>query len=72
MEKKEFYRLSLPHFQQSGQSYFVTWCLKDAVPVKALSAYKEKLYNLSSEINTLKKNKADENIINQTKRNNFV
>ena len=35
MEKKEYYRRELPHFQQPGQSYFVTWNLKDAVPAKA-------------------------------------
>ncbi len=39
MEKKEFYRKHLPHFQQSGQAYFVTWCIKDAVPPKALESY---------------------------------
>jgi len=36
MEKKEFYRKHLPHFQQAGQVYFVTWCLKDAIPPKQL------------------------------------
>ncbi|WP_167618577.1 hypothetical protein [Maribellus sediminis] len=34
--KKEFYRHNLPHFQQPGQAYFVTWILKDAVPKRAL------------------------------------
>lgn len=39
MERKEYYRTSLPHFQQPGQSYFVTWCLIDAIPPKALEKY---------------------------------
>jgi REP element-mobilizing transposase RayT len=39
MEKKEFYRHDLPHFQQPGQAYFVTWNLKDAIPPKALARY---------------------------------
>jgi len=33
MEKKEFHRHYLPHFQQPGQAYFVTWSLKDAVRI---------------------------------------
>jgi len=40
MEKKEFYRHALPHFQQPGQAYFVTWSLKDALPAKALKRSK--------------------------------
>ena len=39
MEKKESYRRHLPHFQQPGQSYFVTWCIYNAVPAKALNNY---------------------------------
>ena len=50
MEKKEFYRHYLPHFQQPGQAYFVTWCLKDAVPPKALHTYTLKLEMLKSQI----------------------
>lgn len=50
MEKKEFHRHYLPHFQQPGQAYFVTWCLKDAVPSKALLSYKQKLELLKSQI----------------------
>ena len=72
MEKKEFYRLSLPHFQQSIQSYFVTWCLKDAVLAKALPQYTEKLYNLRSEINILKKNKANKTVINQVQMEYYL
>jgi len=50
MEKKEFHRHYLPHFQQPGQAYFVTWCLKDAVPPKALHSYTQKLELLKSQI----------------------
>ena len=64
MEKKEIYRHALPHFQQPGQDYFVTWCLIDAIPPKALDYYTLKLKNLHSEIQVLKNNKAGESIIN--------
>jgi len=64
MERKEFYRHALPHFQQPGQSYFVTWCLKDAIPPKAFDYYTIKLHNLQTEIQHLKKNKADDSTIN--------
>ena len=43
MEKKESYRHMLPHFQQPGQSYFITWSLIDAVPPKALDDYTRQL-----------------------------
>lgn len=59
MEKKEFYRKHLPHFQQTGQAYFVTWCLKDAVPPKALESYTKQLKQLSSEIEIAKASKSD-------------
>ncbi len=50
MEKKEAYRHILPHFQQPGQAYFVTWNLNDAVPPKALARYTQKLETLSARI----------------------
>ena len=53
MEKKEFHRHYLPHFQQPGQAYFVTWSLKDAVPPKALQTYTQKLELLKSQIHSL-------------------
>ena len=43
MEKKEFHKANLPHFQVPGQSFFVTWNLKDAIPAKALKEYTSKL-----------------------------
>jgi REP element-mobilizing transposase RayT len=53
MEKKEFHRHYLPHFQQPGQAYFVTWCLKDAVPTKALFSHTQKMELLKSQIREL-------------------
>jgi len=67
MEKKEFYRQALPHFQQSGQAYFVTWCLKDAVPPKALEVYTHQLKELKSTIEIAKSNKVEDEIISDLK-----
>ncbi|MGD9929865.1 MAG: transposase [Mangrovibacterium sp.] len=53
MQKKESYRHMLPHFQQPGQAYFVTWNLKDAVPPKALAAYKQKLEMVKNQLRGL-------------------
>ena len=50
MEKKEYYKHNLPHFQQPGQAYFITWNIKDAVPKKALIRYTRKLEILKSQI----------------------
>jgi putative transposase len=50
VEKKEFYKHTLPHFQQPGQAYFVTWCFKDAVPKKALERYTKQLEILQSQM----------------------
>lgn len=47
MEKKEFHRANLPHYQQPGQAYFVTWNLQDAIPALALKDYSEKLLSIS-------------------------
>lgn len=51
MPHKEHYRLNLPHFQQPGQAYFITWCIKDAVPAHALKSYTQKLEILRSQLN---------------------
>lgn len=67
MEKKEFYRRTLPHFQQPGQAYFVTWNLKDVVPPKALLRYTRKLDELKSQIEFHKKQKSGESIIEELK-----
>jgi putative transposase len=50
MEKKEAYRHILPHFQQPGQAYFVTWNLIDAIPPKALEKYTRQLEALGAAI----------------------
>jgi hypothetical protein len=43
MPHKEEYRINLPHFQQPGQAYFITWCLNEAVPKHALKRYTDEL-----------------------------
>ena len=63
MKKKEAYRNILPHFQQPGQAYFVTWILKDAVPPKSLFRYTEKLKMLKSQIQLYKEQNHKKKII---------
>ncbi len=65
MEKKESYRRHLPHFQQPGQSYFVTWCIYNAVPAKALNNYALQLKDISHQIDNV--DKSDKERINQLK-----
>ncbi len=60
MEKKESYRHMLPHFQQPGQAYFLTWSLIDALPPKALEVYTRQLKHLNLTIQVAKKQKANE------------
>ena len=67
MEKKEFYRHALPHFQHTGQAYFVTWSLKDAIPPKALADYTGQLNLLHAQIEYTKSNRLDDSIINDFK-----
>lgn len=50
MEKKEAYKHILPHFQLPGQAYFVTFCLLDAVPPKALEHYTWQLAEIKAQI----------------------
>ena len=57
MEKKESYRHILPHFQQPGQSYFVTWSLHEAIPKKAFARYISDLEMLKSQIKFLEQQK---------------
>lgn len=49
-EKKEFHRYNLPHYQQPGQAYFITWVLKGAVPAKAFEQYGRQLAQLKFKI----------------------
>lgn len=50
MEKKEAYKHILPHFQLPGQAYFVTFCLLDSVPPKALERYTWQLAEIKARI----------------------
>ncbi|MFW6310198.1 MAG: transposase [Prolixibacteraceae bacterium] len=61
--KKESYRNNLPHFQQPGQAYFVTWILKDAVPAKAFSNYTEAMQQLKNQIELHKQKKSKKQVI---------
>jgi len=72
MEKKEFYRHALPHFQQPGQAYFITWSLKDALPTKAMDCYEIKLNNLHSTIQILLHNRADNALLENTKKEYYL
>jgi len=65
MEKKEYYRHNLPHFQQSGQAYFVTWNLKDAVPPKAYARYVQRIEELKNQIDFQTRQKASDKTINE-------
>ncbi len=68
MEKKESYRHILPHFQQPGQTYFVTWSLHDAIPPKALARYTTELEMLKSQIKFLEKQKSQPSEIEKIKQ----
>ena len=71
-EKKEAYRGNLPHFQQPGQDYFVTWILKGSVPKKAVEAYSKKMEELKNEIDILKRNNADVRAVENSKRDYYI
>ena len=66
-ERKESYRHILPHYQQPGQAYFVTWCLKDAIPPKAMARYTWQLDVIRFQIETAEKLKKEKNIIEDLK-----
>ncbi len=67
MKKKEYYKHRLPHFQQPGQAYFVTWSLSDAIPRKALMRYSKKLEQLKNQIIFQEKQHSTRQIINKLK-----
>ena len=67
MPKKEYYKHILPHFQQPGQAYFVTWNLKDAIPPKAFFRYTRKLRELRNQIQFQTKQSAPADAINALK-----
>lgn len=51
--RKEHYRRKLPHFQQPGQSYFVTFILAGAMPVGAMRKYSEVLEHAKNNLQEL-------------------
>lgn len=65
MDKKESYRHNLPHFQQPGQAYFVTWTLKDAIPPRALLFYTQELEILKSRIDFHREQKHEKQIVDE-------
>ena len=73
MEKKEFHRANLPHYQQSGQAYFVTWNLQEAIPALALKDYTEKLNQLKTSIDfAVKSNQSPDQISKLRYENNLL
>ena len=71
MQKKEHYKHLLPHFQQPGQAYFVTWSLKDAIPKKALYHYSQKLDILKSQLQKFQIDTADSTLISKNKPDSY-
>ena len=63
MPHNEHYRHILPHYQQPGQAYFMTWCLKNAIPPKALARYPKTLEELKAEIESARKLKNNQQLI---------
>lgn len=57
MNKKEFHRANLPHYQQPGQTYFITWNLQNVIPAKALKEYGEKLSLIKVSVDFAEKTK---------------
>ena len=72
MEKKEFHKANLPHYQQSGQAYFVTWNLQDAIPTLALKDYTEKLKQLQINLDFAEKSKQTPEQISELKYEYYV
>ncbi len=68
MQRKEYYKHILPHFQQPGQAYFVSWSLKDAVPPKACWHYTRKLEELKNQLKFQKEQSAPPDVINTLKK----
>ena len=68
MKKKEHYKHILPHFQQPGQAYFVTWNLKDAVPAKAIARYKSAMFEKQNQIEIAKTFKKEKSLVEDLKR----
>lgn len=72
MDKKEYYRNILPHFQQPGQAYFVTWCLKNSIPPKALERYAIQLEQLKQKIKDAKGYKIEQVVIDSFEKEYYI
>ena len=53
----------LPHFQQSGQAYFLTWSLIDALPPKAMEVYSRQLKQIKFNIDIAKRENSNEAVL---------
>lgn len=53
----------LPHFQQLGQAYFLTWSLIDALPPKAMDVYSRQLKQIKINIDIAKKKNSNEAVL---------
>ncbi|MDX9919043.1 MAG: transposase [Paludibacter sp.] len=67
MNKKEFHRANLPHYQQPGQAYFITWNLQIAIPAKALKESGKKLILIKVSVDFAEKTKQSPEQINALK-----
>jgi REP element-mobilizing transposase RayT len=72
MEKKESYRHNLPHFQNRGQAYFVTWNLKNAIPQKVFYKYATKLNILKTNISFLEQLQSEPLELAKAKKEYFI
>lgn len=67
MNKKEFHRVNLPHYQLPGQAYFITWNLQNAIPAQALKEFSEKLSLIKVSVDFAEKTKQSPEQINALK-----
>ena len=67
MNKKEFHRANLPHYQKPGQAYFITWNLKNGIHAKAMKEYGEKLTQIKVSVDFAEKTKQSSEQINALK-----
>jgi REP element-mobilizing transposase RayT len=70
--KKEIYRSHLPHFHTPGRKYFVTWCLKSAVPNLAIKKYSSDLENLKKRIELLEQRNAPSETIDSARKEYYI
>ena len=62
----------LPHFQQPGQAYFVTWSLIDALPPKALEAYTRQLKQITLSIEFERENNGNDEALAKLKMEYYI